>query len=72
MKLWRLARRLPAGTAARQESKTANLPARERAIGELKKFPNALLQIYDAPEPQGARIPAAARAEGLEKPAKPK
>lgn len=42
------------------------------AIAELKKFPNVLRQIYDAPQPQGARIQAAARAEGLEKPEKPK
>jgi len=42
------------------------------AIAELKKFPNVLRQIYDAPQPQGARIQAAARAEGLEKPGKPK
>jgi hypothetical protein len=40
------------------------------AIEELKKFPKVLRQIYDAPQPQGARIQAAARAEGLEKPAK--
>jgi len=42
------------------------------AIDELKKFPNVLRQIYDAPLPQGARIQAAAKAEGLEKPPKPK
>jgi len=42
------------------------------AVGELKKFPNVLRQIYDAPQPQGARLQAAARAEGLEKPEKPK
>jgi ADP-ribosylglycohydrolase len=42
------------------------------AIAELKKFPNVLRQIYDAPQPQGARLQAAARAEGLEKPEKPK
>ena len=42
------------------------------AIGELKKFPKVLRQIYDAPQPQGARLQAAARAEGLEKPEKPK
>ena len=40
------------------------------AIEELKKFPNVLRQIYDAPQPQGARIQAAARATGLEKPGK--
>jgi hypothetical protein len=40
------------------------------ALEELKKFPNVLRQIYDAPQPQGARIQAAARAEGLEKPGK--
>ncbi len=40
------------------------------AIEELKKFPNVLRQIYDAPQPQGARIQAAARAVGLEKPGK--
>lgn len=40
------------------------------AIEELKKFPKVLRQIYDAPLPQGARIQAAARAEGLEKPGK--
>ncbi|MBV8878857.1 MAG: ADP-ribosylglycohydrolase family protein [Planctomycetaceae bacterium] len=40
------------------------------AIEELKKFPKVLRQIYDAPRPQGDRIQAAARAEGLEKPAK--
>jgi ADP-ribosylglycohydrolase len=42
------------------------------AIEELKKFPNVLRQIYDAPQPLGTRIQAAARAEGLEKPEKPK
>lgn len=42
------------------------------SIEELKKFPNVLRQIYDAPQPQGARIQAAARAAGLEKPEKPK
>jgi len=40
------------------------------ALEELKKFPKVLRQIYDAPQPQGARIQAAARAEGLEKPGK--
>jgi hypothetical protein len=40
------------------------------AIEELKKFPNVLRQIYDAPQPQGTRIQAAAKAEGLEKPGK--
>jgi hypothetical protein len=42
------------------------------AIGELKNFPNVLRQIYDASQPQGARLQAAARAGGLEKPQKPK
>ncbi len=42
------------------------------AVGELKKFPNVPRQIYDAPQPQGARLQAAAKAEGLEKPEKPK
>jgi hypothetical protein len=42
------------------------------AIDELKKFPKVLRQIYDAPQPQGARLQAAAKAEGLEKPEKPK
>lgn len=42
----------------------------KNALEELKKFPKVLRQIYDAPQPQGARIQAAARAEGLEKPAK--
>jgi hypothetical protein len=45
----------------------ANMNTRTAAIGELKKFPNVLRRIYDAPQPQGARIRAAARAEGLEK-----
>ncbi len=40
------------------------------ALEELKKFPKVLRQIYDAPQPQGTRIQAAARAEGLEKPGK--
>ncbi|HZE97588.1 MAG TPA: ADP-ribosylglycohydrolase family protein [Planctomycetota bacterium] len=40
------------------------------ALEELIKFPNVLRQIYDAPQPQGARIQAAAKAEGLEKPRK--
>lgn len=40
------------------------------AVEELKKFPKVLRQIYDAPQPQGARIQAAARSEGLEKPGK--
>jgi len=40
------------------------------AVEELKKFPKVLRQIYDAPQPQGARIQAAARAVGLEKPGK--
>ena len=40
------------------------------AIEELKTFPKVLRQIYDAPQPQGARIQAAARVEGLEKPGK--
>jgi hypothetical protein len=42
------------------------------AIGELKKFRNVLKQIYDAPQPLGTRLQAAAKAEGLEKPEKPK
>jgi hypothetical protein len=42
----------------------------KNALVELKKFPNVLRQIYDAPQPQGARIQAAARTEGLEKPGK--
>jgi len=42
----------------------------KNALEELKKFPKVLRQIYDAPQPQGARIQAAARAEGLEKPGK--
>jgi len=42
----------------------------KQSLEELKKFPKVLRQIYDAPQPQGARIQAAARAEGLEKPGK--
>ncbi|HVR84224.1 MAG TPA: hypothetical protein VMU54_07935 [Planctomycetota bacterium] len=42
----------------------------KNALEELKKFPKVLPQIYDAPRPQGARIQAAARAKGLEKPGK--
>jgi hypothetical protein len=42
------------------------------AIEELKKFPKVVRQIYDAPQPQGARLQAAAKAEGLLKPEKPK
>jgi predicted secreted protein len=40
------------------------------SLEELKMFPKVLRQIYDAPQPQGSRIQAAARAEGLEKPGK--
>jgi len=40
------------------------------SIEELKKFPKVVSQIYDAPQPQGARLQAAAKAEGIEKPAK--
>jgi len=43
---------------------------RKLALEELKKFPKAWRWIYDAPQPQGARIQAAARAEGVEKPGK--
>jgi hypothetical protein len=39
-------------------------------VEELKKVPNVPRQIYDAPQPQGARIQAAARPEGDEKPGK--
>ena len=42
------------------------------SIEELKKFPNVLRQIYDAPQPLGTRIQAAVKAEGIEKPEKPK
>jgi len=42
------------------------------AIEELKKYRNVLKQIYDAPQPLGTRLQAAAKAEGLEKPEKPK
>lgn len=39
------------------------------SIEELKKFPNMLRQIYDAQGSGAGRIKAAAKAEGLEKPA---
>ena len=42
------------------------------AVDELKKYRNVLKQIYDAPQPLGTRLQAAAKAEGLEKPEKPK
>lgn len=42
------------------------------AIEELKKFPKVVRQIYDAPQPQGARLQAAAKAEGILRPEKPR
>jgi hypothetical protein len=45
---------------------------REPKIAELKKFPNGVRQVYDAPQPQGARLQAAARAAGIDKPEKSK
>jgi hypothetical protein len=42
------------------------------AVEELKKFPNVRRQTYDAPQPPGSPLQAAARTEGLEKPEKPR
>jgi hypothetical protein len=50
--------------------------ARERsadwaaAVEALKKFPNVVRQIYDAPHPSAVALQAAAKAQGIGKPAK--
>jgi hypothetical protein len=42
------------------------------AVDEPKKCRNVPKPIYDAPQPPGARLQAAAKAGGLGKPEKPK
>jgi hypothetical protein len=43
-----------------------------KAVAELKKFPNVVREIYNAPRPSGMAIQAAAKAAGIEKPPAPK